>query len=62
MNNNEFNIINQLTQEQKSLWRIERLYISEAQSAEERNMWEAMKASKEEQVAKLKEAVQKLLL
>lgn len=45
--------MNQLVQEQKSLWRIERNYLQEAGSDEERALWEELLASKKEQVAKL---------
>ena len=42
-NNNLHNLMTQMTQEQKSLWRIEKHYIEEAVSEEEKALWEKMK-------------------
>ena len=53
MDNSTFNITNQLIQEQKSLWRIERHYLQEAQSEEEKMIWEELKKQKEETITKL---------
>ena len=55
MNNHDFNIINQLIQEQKSLWRIENHYIAEAKTADEKKFWKKMKAQKTKAIAELKE-------
>jgi hypothetical protein len=57
MNNHEYNIMNQLIQEQKSLWRIEGLYLNEAQSDEEKAVWEKIKADKQSHVQELKKLV-----
>jgi hypothetical protein len=52
--NNLHNLMTQLVQEQKSLWRIENNYIAEAESAEERAFWEEMSISKKAQIEELK--------
>lgn len=54
MNNSDFNILNQLTQEQKSLWRIQKHYIEEAQSEEEKNAWKELESQKQQTIEKLK--------
>ena len=61
MDNHDFNIINQLVQEQKSLWRIERHYIDEARDDEERAFWEKMREDKKEHIKELKEMAQNCL-
>ncbi len=61
MNNHDYNVINQLIQEQKSLWRIERLYIEEAKSDEERALWERIRDDKRIHVAELKNLAQSCL-
>lgn len=53
MENNTFNILNQLVQEQKSLWRIERHYLAEAKSDEEKAVWEELKEHKLSSIEKL---------
>lgn len=53
MNNHDFNIINQLVQEQKSLWRIENHYIQEAQDKDELKFWKKMKTQKTKAIAEL---------
>jgi hypothetical protein len=61
MNNHDFNILNQLTQEQKSLWRIENHYIEESRNDEERAFWEKMRDDKKEHIIELKEMAQHCL-
>jgi len=55
MNNHDFNVINQLVQEQKSLWRIQHHYINEARNDDERAHWETIKSHKEDTISKLSE-------
>jgi len=62
MNNHDFNIINQLVQEQKSLWRIENHYIEEARDEEEKAFWEHMRDEKKKHITTLKEMAQKCLV
>ena len=57
MNNHEYNIMNQLIQEQKSLSRIENMYINEAQSEEEKTVWERIKSDKQSHIQQLKKLV-----
>jgi len=54
MNNHDFNIINQLVQEQKSLWRIENHYTNEARNEEETAFWNRVRQQKTELVTELK--------
>ena len=61
MNNHDFNIINQLVQEQKSLWRIEKHYIQEAQNEEEKAFWEHMRDEKRKHIEILTQMSQKCL-
>jgi len=61
MENNTFNILNQLTQEQKSLWRIESLYIEEAADKDEKKFWTKLRNQKRKNVAELSELAKKLL-
>lgn len=61
MNNHDFNILNQLTQEQKSLWRIENHYITEAINKDEEKFWKKMKTQKTKVVAELSSMAKKCL-
>jgi hypothetical protein len=57
MENSQYNLMTQLIQEQKSLWRIEKHYIAEAASDEEKSFWERMHDEKSEHVKALMELV-----
>ncbi|MEN9852211.1 MAG: hypothetical protein RI996_154 [Candidatus Parcubacteria bacterium] len=59
MQNNLFNLINQLTQESKSLWRIKDQYQKDAQTDEQRAFWLKIQKEKEQTVAELQEMVKK---
>jgi hypothetical protein len=59
--NNLHNLMTQMTQEQKSLWRIENNYINEASSDEEKSFWQDMKADKEKHIKDLKDLIKKAL-
>ncbi len=61
MNNHDFNILNQLVQEQKSLWRIENHYIAEAKNDAEKKFWKKMKTQKTKVIAELKVMAKKCL-
>lgn len=61
MNNHDFNIINQLIQEQKSLWRIEEIYLPESKDADDKKMWTKLRNQKRKNVAELSEASKKCL-
>ncbi len=52
--NNLHNLMTQMTQEQKSLWRIEKHYINEAGSDEEKALWEAMREDKKKHIEDFK--------
>jgi len=58
-NNNMYNIMNQMTQESKSLWRITNIYQKESESDELRAFWTMLAEQKEKTVADLKTLLQK---
>jgi hypothetical protein len=54
LNNHTYNLLLQLTQENKSLWRIKNEYQKDAEDCEEcRKFWQKLEADKEEHVKKL---------
>ena len=59
MNNHYFNIINQLTQEQKSLWRIEEHYLSEVKNDAEKKFWQKLRNQKRKNIEELSKMVKK---
>lgn len=61
MQNNVFNLINQLTQESKSLWRIKDQYQKDAQTDEQKSFWLKIQKEKEQTVAELQEMVKQEL-
>jgi len=61
MENTKFNIVNQLVQEQKSLWRIENHYINEATDKDELKFWKKMKTQKTKAIAELSSMAKKCL-
>ena len=60
-NNNTYNLMHQLTQESKSLWRITNNYQNESVSDEEKAFWTKLAAEKEAHVRELKELIKKAL-
>ncbi|MFT7328049.1 MAG: hypothetical protein ACI870_000227 [Crocinitomicaceae bacterium] len=61
MNNHDFNIINQLIQEQKSLWRIEEHYIPESMSTDEKKFWTKLRNQKRKGIEELSKMAKKCL-
>lgn len=59
MKNDLFNLINQLTQESKSLWRIKDQYQNDAVTEEQKEFWSKMQKQKEDIVAELQERIKK---
>lgn len=57
--NNLYNMMTQLTQEARSLWRAEKHYVTEAASEEERVFWKNLIADKQNHVRELKELIKK---
>ena len=56
--NHLYNLINQLAQEHKSLWRIRKMYKDDAgDCAQCKAFWEKMEKDKEEHIEKLRELV-----
>ncbi len=54
--NHIYNLMEQLVQEQKSLWRIEKNYPSDAGDCEScKKFWEEMKEDKKEHIAEMTE-------
>jgi len=58
-NDNLYNMMTQLTQEARSLWRVEKHYIDEAGSEEERVFWKNLIADKQNHIRELKELIKK---
>ncbi|HVY35707.1 MAG TPA: hypothetical protein VG982_00300 [Candidatus Paceibacterota bacterium] len=59
--NDVYNLMNQLTQESKSLWRIKKFYLKEAKSKESKAFWNALTKDKEMHVNALKKLIKKEL-
>ena len=55
--NNIHNLMTQMTQEQKSLWRIEQNYIKEAGSDVEKEFWEKLGNEKKMHIEELKKLI-----
>ncbi|MBU3925718.1 hypothetical protein KJ763_00920 [Patescibacteria group bacterium] len=62
LENHIYNLMLQLTQEHKSLWRIKNHYLKDSQEcAECQNFWNKMAEDKENHVNELKELIKKHL-
>lgn len=62
MNNNIYNLINQLTQENKSLWRIKDIYKKDSEGNEELiDFWNKLEKEKESQIEELKGLIKKYI-
>lgn len=59
--NNTYNLMHQLTQESKSLWRIKNNYLSEATTDEEKSFWTNLAQDKEHHIAELKNLIKESL-
>ncbi|PJE57560.1 MAG: hypothetical protein COU82_01240 [Candidatus Portnoybacteria bacterium CG10_big_fil_rev_8_21_14_0_10_38_18] len=60
MDNNLYNLMLQLTQEQKSIWRVRKYYIGDAGSCEEcRNFWTKFLQQKEDNVNEIRGLIKK---
>ncbi len=59
--NNVYNLMHQLTQESKSLWRIKNNYQAEAVSDEENAFWMKLAQEKEATITELKELIKKAM-
>lgn len=56
--NHSYNLINQLTQEHKSLWRIQKMYQADAGSCEAcKVFWEKMEKDKKDHIEELKKLI-----
>jgi len=62
MDNHAYNLMRQLVQEQTSLWRIKKEYLTDSNDCPECNvLWEKMAKDKEDHVAEISELVKKHL-
>jgi len=61
MKNKHFNLLNQLVQTQKSLWRIENHYLPESTTAAEKKFWEKLKTQKTKNIAEMSKLAKKAL-
>lgn len=59
--NTTYNLMNQLTQESKSLWRITNVYMKEAADDEQKAFWQKLAAEKEAAITALKELIKKAI-
>ena len=60
MDNHVYNLVKQLVQENKSLWRIKKNYLEDSKGCEEcQKFWEEMAKDKEVHVEKLIELIKK---
>lgn len=59
--NTTYNLVNQLTQESKSLWRIKNTYLAEAVNDEEKAFWTTLATQKERTVSELKTLIKNTL-
>jgi hypothetical protein len=55
--NNTYNLMTQMTQESKSLWRIKNQYMTEAATDAERAFWSKLMTDKEAHIAELRELI-----
>lgn len=62
MDNNIYNLMLQLTQEQKSLWRITKMYAKDSgKNTEVKKFWTNLAKDKEKHIKEIKELVKKYL-
>jgi hypothetical protein len=61
MKNDLFNLINQLTQESKSLWRIKNQYKKDAKGKDQKDFWTKLEKEKEILVKELQDRIAKEL-
>ena len=59
--NNLYNLMHQLTQESKSLWRINNNYLDESLTDEEKAFWKKLAEDKESHITELKSLIKKHL-
>jgi len=60
--NNTYNLMHQLTQESKSLWRIQNNYQNESLTDEEKVFWTKLAQEKESHITELKDLIKKALM
>lgn len=60
-NNTVYNLMTQMTQESKSLWRIKNDYLAEADSDEVKAFWNALIIDKEKHITELRTLIKNSL-
>lgn len=61
MENHIYNLMTQMTIEQKSLWRIKKYYLEETNSEEEKVFWKNLIQDKENHIKEIKELIKAVL-
>lgn len=61
MDNHLYNLMTQMTTEQKSLWRIKKHYLDETNSEEEKVFWKNLINDKENHIKEIKELIKSIL-
>jgi hypothetical protein len=61
MDNNLYNLMTQMTIEQRSLWRVKKHYLEECSSEEERVFWKNLITDKENHIKEMKELIKGVL-
>lgn len=62
VDNNLYNLMMQMTQEHKSLWRIKKDYLKDAKSSKElKTFWSKMVKDKEDHIKELKALIKKTM-
>lgn len=62
LHNNKYNLVHQLVQENKSLWRIKNMYLKDAEGNDEvLAFWKKIEKDKEDHVTELTDLVKKYL-
>jgi hypothetical protein len=57
LDNELYNLMAQIVEENKSLWRIEHMYLKDSQEEDHTAFWDRMKKDKAEHIAELKELI-----
>ncbi|MCA9391580.1 hypothetical protein KC614_00055 [candidate division WWE3 bacterium] len=58
MDNHKFNLLNQMVQEHKSLWRIKNMYLDDAEDCTQcKEFWQGMISDKEQHIEELERLI-----
>lgn len=53
----QFNLKNQLVQEQKSLWRVREFYLKDSRTEDEKTFWETLAQQKEDAIVRIQNLI-----